>query len=116
MEKDQGYSTIVSLEPFVHQVGGHSSIQQFDQYTVCKPLFSKELRFYQEVCPLFKPFIPEFKGKIINKYIHLRNLRMLSNSKSLEELMSLVVFVSLARVYEQFEYLIKMSFMLFMFY
>lgn len=109
MEKDQGYSTIVSLEPFVHQVGGHSSIQQFDQYTVCKPLFSKELRFYQEVCPLFKPFIPEFKGKIINKYIHLWNLRMLSNSKSVEELMSLVVFVSLARVYEQFEYLIKIS-------
>ena len=57
-----GYST-VSLQPFVHQVGGHSSIQQFDQYTVCKPLFSKELRFYEEVCPAFKPFIPEFKGK-----------------------------------------------------
>ena len=58
------YSTTVLLQPFVHQVGGHSSIQQFDEYTVCKPLFSKELRFYQEVCPLFKRFIPEFKGEI----------------------------------------------------
>lgn len=64
MEEDDRYSTIVSLEPFIHQVGGHSSIQQFDQYTVCKPLFSKELRFYEDVSPLFKPFIPEFKGKI----------------------------------------------------
>ena len=56
-------ATLVTLQPFVHQVGGHSSIQQFDQYTVCKPLFSKELRFYEEVSPAFKPFIPEFKGK-----------------------------------------------------
>lgn len=70
MENDQGYSTLVSLEPFVHQVGGHSSIKQLDKFTVCKPLFSKELRFYQEVCPLFKPFIPEFKGNdILCKFI-----------------------------------------------
>jgi inositol-hexakisphosphate kinase len=61
----QRYSNTVLLQPFVHQVGGHSSIQQFDDdTTVCKPLFSKELRFYQEVCPVFKPFIPEFKGEI----------------------------------------------------
>ncbi|XP_028401553.1 inositol hexakisphosphate kinase 1-like [Dendronephthya gigantea] len=69
MEENQRYSTIVSLEPFIHQVGGHSSIQQIDQYTVCKPLFSKELRFYQEVCSLFKAFIPEFKGVVNLKNI-----------------------------------------------
>lgn len=68
---DPGNSTLVTLQPFIHQVGGHSSIQQFDQYTVCKPLFSKELRFYEEVCPAFEPFIPKFKGKlvIINLFI-----------------------------------------------
>ena len=64
MASNKRYSTTVLLQPFVHQVGGHSSLQQFDEYTVCKPLFSKELRFYQEVCPLFKRFIPEFKGVV----------------------------------------------------
>lgn len=53
----------VWLQPFIHQVGGHSSFQQFEQFTVCKPLFSKELEFYQEMPTALKPFIPKFKGK-----------------------------------------------------
>lgn len=57
-------SMTVSLEPFVHQVGGHSCFQQFEQYTVCKPLFSKELKFYQEMPSVLKPFIPQFKGVV----------------------------------------------------
>ncbi|XP_046852364.1 inositol hexakisphosphate kinase 1-like isoform X3 [Xenia sp. Carnegie-2017] len=61
-EKNREYSTIVSLEPFAHQVGGHSTLQLLDKFTVCKPLFTKELRFYQDANPLFKPFLPEFKG------------------------------------------------------
>lgn len=53
----------VSLRPFAHQVGGHSNFQQFDNHTVCKPLFSKELKFYQEIPSALKPFIPQFKGE-----------------------------------------------------
>ncbi|XP_028417578.1 inositol hexakisphosphate kinase 3-like isoform X1 [Dendronephthya gigantea] len=54
----------VSLRPFAHQVGGHSNFQQFDNHTVCKPLFSKELKFYQEIPSALKPFIPQFKGVV----------------------------------------------------
>ena len=61
-EKQQSNLHFVTLQPFIHQVGGHSSIQQLDKHTVCKPLFSKELAFYEEVCPAFKQFVPKFKG------------------------------------------------------
>lgn len=27
----------VLLEPFIHQVGGHSSMMRYDDHTVCKP-------------------------------------------------------------------------------
>lgn len=67
MEERRGVLGYSALQPFIHQVGGHSSIQQFDQNTVGKPLFSKELRFYEEVCSAFKPFIPKFKGVVTVK-------------------------------------------------
>ena len=62
MEGTKSEVDTVSLRPFVHQVGGHSNFQQFDKYTVCKPLFSKELKFYREMPSALKPFIPKFKG------------------------------------------------------
>ena len=63
MDEVEKGADLVPLEPFIHQVGGHSSFRQFEQYTVCKPLFSKELKFYQQMPSALKPFIPEFKGK-----------------------------------------------------
>ena len=38
--------TLVSLEPFVHQVGGHFPIICLDGTTVCKPLNDREHRFW----------------------------------------------------------------------
>lgn len=64
MDEVNGATDTVPLEPFVHQVSGHSSFQQFDKHTVCKPLFSKELKFYQEMPAALKPFIPQFKGVV----------------------------------------------------
>ena len=63
MEDMKSDVNTVSLQPFAHQVGGHSNFQQFNKYTVCKPLFSKELEFYQEIPSALKPFIPKFKGE-----------------------------------------------------
>uniref|UniRef100_A0A8C4WBF0 Kinase n=1 Tax=Gopherus evgoodei TaxID=1825980 RepID=A0A8C4WBF0_9SAUR len=40
----------VLLEPFIHQVGGHSSMMRYDDHTVCKPLISREQRFYESLC------------------------------------------------------------------
>lgn len=52
----------VPLEPFVHQVGGHSSMMRYDDHTVCKPLISREQRFYESLPPEMKEFTPEYKG------------------------------------------------------
>lgn len=52
----------VPLEPFVHQVGGHTSMMRYDDHTVCKPLISREQRFYESLPPEMKEFTPEYKG------------------------------------------------------
>uniref|UniRef100_A0AAZ1XD62 Kinase n=1 Tax=Oreochromis aureus TaxID=47969 RepID=A0AAZ1XD62_OREAU len=52
----------VPLEPFIHQVGGHTSMMRYDDHTVCKPLISREQRFYESLPPEMKEFTPEYKG------------------------------------------------------
>lgn len=52
----------VLLEPFIHQVGGHSSMMRYDDHTVCKPLISREQRFYESLPPEMKEFTPEYKA------------------------------------------------------
>nr|XP_033782367.1 inositol hexakisphosphate kinase 1 isoform X2 [Geotrypetes seraphini] len=54
----------VLLEPFVHQVGGHSSMMRYDDHTVCKPLIAREQRFYESLPPEMKEFTPEYKGVV----------------------------------------------------
>ena len=56
----------VPLEPFVHQVGGHSSMMKFDDVSVCKPLNQREHRFYEELPSEMHPFTPEYRGKTEN--------------------------------------------------
>uniref|UniRef100_A0A4W5KD81 Kinase n=1 Tax=Hucho hucho TaxID=62062 RepID=A0A4W5KD81_9TELE len=55
----------VALEPFVHQVGGHTSMMRYDDHTVCKPLISREQRFYESLPPEMKEFTPEYKGMVL---------------------------------------------------
>ncbi|KAM6948067.1 inositol hexakisphosphate kinase 1 [Lycodopsis pacificus] len=55
----------VLLEPFVHQVGGHTSMMRYDDHTVCKPLLSREQRFYESLPPEMKEFTPEYKGVVL---------------------------------------------------
>ncbi|CAG0886513.1 unnamed protein product [Darwinula stevensoni] len=50
------------LEPFMHQVGGHSSMMCLDNFTVCKPLIERELRFYESLPDVMRPFTAECKG------------------------------------------------------
>ncbi|XP_068598545.1 inositol hexakisphosphate kinase 1 [Brachionichthys hirsutus] len=55
----------VPLEPFIHQVGGHTSMMRYDDHTVCKPLISREQRFYESLPPEMKDFTPEYKGVVL---------------------------------------------------
>lgn len=52
----------VQLEPFVHQVGGHSGFFHINNETLCKPLVDREHFFYENLPANLKEFIPEYRG------------------------------------------------------
>lgn len=54
----------IRLEPFIHQVGGHSSMLCLDEATVCKPLVKRELQFYETIPEAVRKFTPHFYGVI----------------------------------------------------
>lgn len=60
------YAKGVVLEPFVHQVGGHSSVLRFNDTTICKPLIQREHQFYETLPPEMRRFTPQYKGKCKN--------------------------------------------------
>lgn len=60
--------TRVRLEPFAHQVGGHTSMMRYDETTLCKPLFSQEQVFYESLPADMKPFTPQYRG-LISVYV-----------------------------------------------
>lgn len=53
----------VPLQPFLHQVSGHTGMFQYDDKTVCKPLNVRENNFYLNVPHNLKQFTAEFRGK-----------------------------------------------------
>lgn len=59
------------LEPFVHQVGGHMSMMKYDEHTVCKPLVSQELSFYESLPLAMRQFTPQYKGTVGNSLVGL---------------------------------------------
>nr|XP_015197903.1 PREDICTED: inositol hexakisphosphate kinase 3 isoform X1 [Lepisosteus oculatus] len=62
--EDGDLRTRVRLEPFIHQVGGHAGMMRYNETTICKPLFSNELGFYQSLPAEMQAFTPRFKGLI----------------------------------------------------
>ncbi|KAK3930181.1 Inositol hexakisphosphate kinase 1 [Frankliniella fusca] len=44
------------------QVGGHTRLLLLNQSTICKPLNSRELNFYQNIPHDIKTFVPKYKG------------------------------------------------------
>uniref|UniRef100_A0A0A6YY18 Kinase n=1 Tax=Mus musculus TaxID=10090 RepID=A0A0A6YY18_MOUSE len=53
----------ILLEPFVHQVGGHSCVLRFNETTLCKPLVPREHQFYETLPAEMRRFTPQYKGK-----------------------------------------------------
>jgi len=64
MNNDADHEDLIQLEPLVHQVGGHSSMFVLDDVTVCKPLISREYRFYRTLPGEVKRYTPEYRGTL----------------------------------------------------
>uniref|UniRef100_A0A8C1W298 Kinase n=1 Tax=Cyprinus carpio TaxID=7962 RepID=A0A8C1W298_CYPCA len=61
----QGYlGKGVLLEPFVHQVGGHSCVLRFGEQTICKPLIPREHQFYKSLPAAMRKFTPQYRGVV----------------------------------------------------
>lgn len=58
------YSYNFQLEPFIHQVGGHSFMLSLDGATVCKPFVEREHLFYQTIPKEVLAFLPQYYGVI----------------------------------------------------
>uniref|UniRef100_H2MQN5 Kinase n=1 Tax=Oryzias latipes TaxID=8090 RepID=H2MQN5_ORYLA len=54
----------VMLEPFVHQVGGHSCVLRFGEQTICKPLIPREHQFYRSLPAAMRKFTPQYRGVV----------------------------------------------------
>ncbi|XP_072238805.1 inositol hexakisphosphate kinase 2-like [Leuresthes tenuis] len=54
----------VMLEPFVHQVGGHSCVLRFGEQTLCKPLIPREHQFYKSLPSAMRKFTPQYRGVV----------------------------------------------------
>ncbi|XP_051563531.1 inositol hexakisphosphate kinase 2-like [Myxocyprinus asiaticus] len=54
----------VLLEPFVHQVGGHSCVLRFGEQTICKPLIPREHQFYRSLPAAMRKFTPQYRGVV----------------------------------------------------
>ncbi|XP_068108793.1 inositol hexakisphosphate kinase 2 [Hyperolius riggenbachi] len=58
------YGKGVLLEPFLHQVGGHSCVLRFNEKTICKPLIQREHLFYETLPAEIRKFTPQYKGVV----------------------------------------------------
>ncbi|ESP00626.1 hypothetical protein LOTGIDRAFT_112151 [Lottia gigantea] len=61
---EPSYSDTVTLEPYQHQVGGHSVVLHYDKTTICKPLNKREQHFYVTLPEDLKQFTAEYRGVI----------------------------------------------------
>ncbi|XP_076440466.1 uncharacterized protein LOC143279964 isoform X2 [Babylonia areolata] len=52
------------LEPFPHQVAGQSLVFRYDADTICKSLIERELRVYQTLPDVLRPFVPQYRGVV----------------------------------------------------
>ncbi|XP_033729251.1 inositol hexakisphosphate kinase 1-like [Pecten maximus] len=64
MDTEPGDCEPVQLQPFIHQVGGHTSMLRFNDDTLCKPLIEREQVFYQAIPRGLKQFTPQYRGVI----------------------------------------------------
>lgn len=74
----------ITLKPYRHQVGGHSSVYRFSRRAICKELNNKENRFYEAVeryHPELLCFMPKYIGVLNATFINQRKRKPTSPSK-----------------------------------
>uniref|UniRef100_UPI003AACB3D5 inositol hexakisphosphate kinase 2-like n=1 Tax=Centroberyx gerrardi TaxID=166262 RepID=UPI003AACB3D5 len=54
----------VMLEPFMHQVAGHSFVLRFGEQTICKTLLPREHQFYKSLPAAMRKFTPQYRGVV----------------------------------------------------
>uniref|UniRef100_A0A1B6E8J3 Kinase n=1 Tax=Clastoptera arizonana TaxID=38151 RepID=A0A1B6E8J3_9HEMI len=59
---EENQHNLIYLQPFIHQVGGHSSMLCLDDSTVCKPVVEREQRFYETIPDTLRSFAPQYHG------------------------------------------------------
>ncbi|KAJ8257172.1 hypothetical protein GJAV_G00182650 [Gymnothorax javanicus] len=64
IQADQRRCRGVLLEPFVHQVGGHSCVLRLGEQTICKPLIPREHQFYKSLPAAMRKFTPQYRGVV----------------------------------------------------
>ncbi|KOS13724.1 kcs1-potential transcription factor of the bzip type [Malassezia pachydermatis] len=77
--------SVVQLQPYNHQVGGHSHIFRFSRRAVCKPLTSRENQFYEALerdHPDMLAFVPQYLGVLNVTY---RNIHRDSQVNTAED-------------------------------
>lgn len=80
MESGSAECQPVELQPFIHQVGGHTSMFRFNENTVCKPLCSREYHFYSTLPQELHPFTPEFKGEcLVGRILETAGIMLVCN-------------------------------------
>lgn len=54
----------IALLPFLHQIGGHHIVLQYDDSTICKELNNQERQFYETSPQDLREFLPKYKGTV----------------------------------------------------
>ncbi|XP_060070748.1 inositol hexakisphosphate kinase 1-like [Ylistrum balloti] len=57
----------VKAKPFVHQVGGRTSMLVITPETICKLYTKREVQFYENIPEILKAFTPQYKGLVTVK-------------------------------------------------
>ena len=84
---DQTGLQAITLKPYKHQVGGHTSVYRFSRRAICKELNNKENRFYEAVerfHPELLTFMPKYIGVLNATFINQKRRRPTSPSKDQE--------------------------------
>ena len=81
---EQNLSQAITLKPYKHQVGGHTSVYRFSRRAICKELNNKENKFYEAIeryHPELLCFMPKYIGVLNATFVNQKKRGPLSPSK-----------------------------------
>lgn len=67
---------IVTVTPFVHQVGGHTCVLQVTPNVVCKPYQENEVMFYRKLPEGLQGFVPFYRGMKLSSVLSIKCVKL----------------------------------------